>query len=275
MKNEQANGCAETTGKTCAGNCRNITGDALYPYPRVCAHRGFNSVAPENTMAAFGIAIALGAPEIELDVRFSKDGIPVVSHDDRLDRVSDGTGLVQDYTLEELRKLDFGGRFSPRFEGVRITTFEEVLQAYARQVIINLHIKSGGKEYPAENFMKIIDLLKRYDQMEHVYIMAEVSVMKRALELAPEIPRCMSSAPDHWKIVDRAIEYKCSKIQIWAPDYDQAMIDRAHENGIRCNVFYSDKPEEARKMFEMGMDTILTNDYLSIANVLNDMKNGK
>ena len=75
---------------------QSIPGDGEFPYPRVCAHRGFNTVAPENSLAAFGAAIALGAPEIELDIRFSKDGIPVVAHDSRLERVSNGSGIIEE-----------------------------------------------------------------------------------------------------------------------------------------------------------------------------------
>ena len=237
------------------------------PYPRVCAHRGFNTVAPENTLPAFGSAIALGAPEIEFDVRFTRDGVPVVCHDDRLDRISNGTGNVGDLTFEEIRKFDAGVKFSEKFAGVKIPSLEEVLAKFARHAIINLHIKSDGKEYPAEYFRKIVDLLKKYDQMEHVYLMASSDVMSLALEIAPEIPRCMAAHPDPWKIVERAIEYKCCKVQLYKDYFDQAMIDKAHDNGILCNVFWSDDPEEARRFFKMGIDTVLTNDYLAISKV--------
>ena len=252
--------------------------EKLMPYPRVCAHRGFKTVAPENTLPAFGAAIALGAPEIELDVRFTRDDVPVVCHDDRLDRVSNGTGLVQDFTFEEIRKLDAGVKFSPRFEGTKIPTFEEVLAKFARHAIINLHIKSeggdAGNTYSAEHFRRIVELLKTYDQMGHVYLMATSEIMKVALETAPEIPRCMSAddfgyplSVAGFKIVDRAIEWKCSKVQLFKPYFNQEMIDQAHANGIRCNVFWSDDPAEAAKFFDMGIDTILTNDYLTVARV--------
>ena len=249
-----------------------IEDDATMGYPRICAHRGFKTVAPENTLPAFGAAIALGAPEIELDVRFSKDGIPVVSHDDRLDRVSNGTGVIQDFTFEELRKFDFGIRFNPHFEGLRIASFEEVLAKFSRQAIINLHVKStnemGTEPYPKAQFLKIVELLDKYDQRRHTYFMATAEIMELALEYAPDIRRCMSSDPDRWAIVDRAIKYKCHKVQLFKPCYNQEMIDKAHANGIRCNFFWSDDLDEARKLLDMGVDTILTNDYLNISRVL-------
>ena len=76
---------------------------------------------------------------------------------------------------------------------------------------------------------------------------------------------------DGWNIVDRAIEYKCCKVQLFAPYFDQALIAKAHANNILCNCFYSDDPAEAVKLFEMGVDTLLTNDYLAIANATKHM----
>lgn len=202
----------------------------------------------------------------------------MVCHDDCLDRVSNGTGLVQDSSFAELRKLDAGGKFSPYFAGTKIPSFEEVLSNFARHTVINLHIKSesgcAGNSYSRDHFRQIVDLLKKYDQMHHIYLMATSEILKLALDIAPEIPRCMSAdefgyptSVAAWKIVDRAIEWKCCKVQLYKPYFDQSMIDKAHENGIRCNVFWSDEPAEAAKFFDMGIDTVLTNDYLAIEQV--------
>ena len=103
--------------------------------------------------------------------------------------------------------------------------------------------------------------------MEHVYLMATPEIMKVALDIAPEIPRCMAAFPNPLEIVDRAITWQCSKVQLFKPHFDQQMIDKAHDNGILCNVFWSDEREEARSFFEMGIDTVLTNDYLAISQV--------
>ncbi len=72
------------------------------PYPRICAHRGFNTIAPENTMPAFGAAVAMGTEEIELDIWSTKDGVLVSCHDDTLERVSNGTGKIYENSLYEI-----------------------------------------------------------------------------------------------------------------------------------------------------------------------------
>jgi len=71
-----------------------------------------------------------------------------------------------------------------------------------------------------------------------------------------------------WEIVDRAIEFGCEKVQLFKPYFNQEMIDKAHKHGIKCNVFWSDDEDETKKFLEMGIDTILTNDYNLISQVV-------
>ena len=115
-----------------------IANDEMHPYPRICAHRGLRSAAPDNSLPAFGAAIALGADEIELDVLPTKDGVLVSMHDRRLAKISDGTGLEYEYNYEELLKLDFGVKYSEEYRGLRVLTFEEVLRKLGRSVIMNI-----------------------------------------------------------------------------------------------------------------------------------------
>lgn len=243
-----------------------IPGDDKLPYPRVCAHRGFNTVAPENSMPAFGAAIALGAAEIELDVWETKDGVPVVSHDPSVERTSDGTGTITEMTFAELRRLDFGAHHAKAFAGLRIPALDEVLGQFPRQTVVNLHVKSSGTEHFSRGVIRKIDAaIRRYDCLEHVYITGRADVMEALLEAAPELMRCMGAGNDHMGVVKNAIRYKCRKLQFMKPYYTKEMIDEAHAHGIRCNMFWSDDPAEAVEMVRMGIDTILTNDYLAVA----------
>ena len=240
-------------------------------YPRICAHRGFNTVAPENSMPAFGAAVALGAAEIEFDLWYTKDGEVVSIHDDCLDRVSDGTGHVFDYTYEELLQFDFGVRFGKEYKGLRILKFEEILQKFACHCIMNVHIKTRGNqcEYDPALLDKIVSLIDAYDCRKYVYFMCgNDNFLRLAQERYPDITRCCGAGDDRFGIVDRAIRYGCKKVQLFMDGYSQEMIDRAHANGIRCNYFYCDDAEAARRMLDMGVDTILTNDYQRISSVL-------
>jgi len=251
----------------------------LMPYPRLCAHRGFNTVAPENSLPAFGAAIALGAEEIEFDIWPTKDGEIVSIHDNRIDRVSDGTGFVYEHTYEELLRYDFGAKHSEPYRGLRILTLEEILKKFAGQVIMNIHIKSpeeaeedARRYFPAdkEYAKQIVSLIDKYDARKYVYFATlSPSLLKALAEEAPDIERCCifnfadKDCPEHF--VDRALETGCTKIQLFKPYFNQATVDKAHENGILCNIFWADDPEEAVRYLKMGIDTVLTNDYNRVA----------
>ena len=244
--------------------------DDVMPYPRICAHRGFNTVAPENSLPAFGAAVALGAEEIEFDLWSTKDGVLVSCHDDTLDRVSDGTGKIRDYTYEELLDLDFGAKCGDKFKGLKICTFEEILQKFAGRVIMNIHVKIWDYDVDPQ-FEQIVGLIRRYDCEKHVYFMCSNDERFAELkEFAPDMKYCIGwdGNPDPMSMVDRAIKLGAYKIQLYKPYFNQETINRAHENGILCNVFWSDDPDEAKAFIDMGIDTILTNDYLTVANAV-------
>ena len=241
--------------------------DAAKALPkRLCAHRGFSTVAPENSLPAFGSAVALGANEIEFDLWWTKDGEIVSIHDATLDRVSNGKGKVFDHTYEELLKLDFGSKTGKHFAGLKILRFEEILAKLSCHTIMNIHMKDVGKEWDEAHVKKVLRLIDAYDARAHVYFMSSCGPLQDQLaRLAPDIPRCMGYAPNK-DIVDEAIKHKCQMVQLFKPYFDKSSVDRAHAAGMRVNVFWSDDPAEAKKFLDMGIDTILTNDYLLIAN---------
>lgn len=254
-----------------------IQNEELMGYPRVCAHRGFSAVAPENTMPAFGAAIALGAQEIEFDLWPTKDGEIVSCHDATLDRVSTGTGSILNHTYEELTKFDFGVKYDEKFKGLGIVRFEEILQKFAAHTIMNIHVKpiSLNEPYPEEMMKKIVALIRKYDCEKYVYFMLEPDEHIRQFKAyAPDIPVCVGHLDARpWSIVDRAIELHAEKVQLFKPYFNQDMIDLAHKHGIRCNVFWSDDVEETKSYIKMGIDTILSNNYLINANAVKDMIN--
>lgn len=244
----------------------------LMKYPRICAHRGFSTIAPENSMPAFGAAIALGAEEIEFDLWPTKDGRIVSCHDDTLDRVSNGTGKIYEHTYEELKHLDFGSKFSEKFKDLRVVLFEEILQKFGGQTIMNIHVKPFDGPYPTEIMKQIVALIRRYDCAKHVYFMLKRDDdIKTFQAYAPDIPICVGHDFNrNWAIVDRAIELGAQKVQLFKPYYNQEMIDKAHAHGIICNIFWSDDPEEARRFLDMGIDTILTNEYQIVSQIRNE-----
>ena len=112
-------------------------------HPLIWGHRGASGHAPENTLPAFQLAADMGADGVELDVQLTRDGIPVICHDETVDRTSNGAGWLKDFTYSEIRKLDFSCG-NAAYEGVRIPALEEVLDLLAPTgLTINIEIKTG------------------------------------------------------------------------------------------------------------------------------------
>lgn len=109
----------------------------------VAGHRGYSGRFPENTLLAYREAAEAGCDVIELDVTLSKDEIPVISHDNHLERVSDGKGMIADYSCEELKKLDFGFKKGKMFRGLKIPTFREAMELLKEypEVIVDVDFK--------------------------------------------------------------------------------------------------------------------------------------
>ena len=237
--------------------------DRYMPYPRLCAHRGYNTVAPENTMPAFGAAVAMGAEEIEFDIWATKDGEMVTAHDPGLERVSDGVGAIWEHTLSELKALDFGSRFDAKFKDLRIPTFEEILRKLAGRVIMNIHVKIWDVEDSDLKIEEIASLLEKYDCTRHVYFMStNTAALLKMRERLPQALYCQGAGKGNAAMIEAAIENGFDKVQIvsWHP-YDKEMIERCHAHGIKVNFCQCDKVEDARRLLDMGVDCILTNDF--------------
>ena len=265
--------------------------DTVMNYPRICAHRGFSAVAPENSLPALGAAIALGTDEIEFDLWPTADGEIVSIHDKTLDRVSDGEGNVWEKTLEELEALDFGVKAGDSYKGMKILKFEDILKKFSCHAVMNIHLKtpSNDFDYDPEVMKKIIDLIRQYDCDKYVYFMSgNNKVLAMLQEMAPDLPRCVGAGDQPLALVERALKYGCKKIQIakelhrgkpnhfvLTKEQIQTMINEAHEHGIVCNMFWSDDPEETKEFLDMGIDTILTNEFLQVEQVARPYKKYK
>lgn len=242
------------------------TFDQDLAYPRICAHRGFSAAMPENTLPSFASATVLGADEIELDVRLTRDECLVSIHDGRLDRVSNGHGELSDRTLAELKSLDFSAGHTA-WQGIRIPTFEEILDRLAGLVIMNLHMKIWEGDAPDAKMDEMISLVRKHGCEKHVYFASNSSRAAVLLrEKAPEMRYCLiwDGKEDADGLVSRAIECGAYKVQFDREHVDAAAVARAHDHGILCNLFYSDDAEDAERFWEMGVDTILTNELLRV-----------
>lgn len=229
--------------------------------PRIIAHRGASGNAPENTLAAIQLASDYGASWIEIDVNISRDGIPVLFHDDGLDRCSNGRGLVIEHDLAALKSLDAGSWFGSEFKDERIATFTECLQlASELNLGINLEIKPcSGWELPTTD--AIADLLNQLPELPDIVISSfSHVVMQRASVRLPQIPRSSLYlvAPPDWQQL--ASEVGASNIHLHANSLlTKEKTDAYKEQGLGVYCYTVNTAESAGKLFEIGVDGVFTN----------------
>ncbi len=148
----------------------------------IWAHRGASAQAPENTLAAFGLALELGADGIELDVHLSRDEVPVVIHDETLERTTDGRGKVADRTWADLRALDAGRWFAPSFAGEPVPSLQQALDLVGMRARINVEIKSAAAG------QAVLTLLERYPRCQVLVSSFDHRVLARMRRAAPHLP---------------------------------------------------------------------------------------
>jgi len=222
---------------------------------KFCAHRGVSALMPENTLPAFAAALALGADEIEFDVRATKDHKLIVSHDNTLERISDGSGKLEEHTLAELLDRNIGVKCGWT---VNFCTAEQVFSQLANRITFNIHLKESGEN--GWMIRELAELIDKYDARESAYFAASPDQLFWLQKLAPDIPRVAIQLPeDEIGIFDMAKKYDCAGVQFWYGLFDTALVDKMHDAGIFCNVFFADDIKTYQEYFDMGLDTLLTN----------------
>lgn len=156
------------------------------------AHRGASHYAPENTMAAFSMAVQMQSDMIELDVLLSGDGVPVVIHDLNLKRTTNGTGMVSEHSLKELKDLDAGLWFSDKFRSEKIPELEEVLSWASGKISLNIEIKTEAVTDTVKNGIveKSVNLVRKYQMEQHVIFSSfDYRALIHLQSVAPDLPK--------------------------------------------------------------------------------------
>ena len=228
------------------------------------AHRGASAYNPENTLEAFSRAVEQGADCIELDVHLSKDGEIVVAHDARLERVSNGTGYINDHTLEELKSLNFN-RLFPDSPACRIPTLSEVFLLIdghnTRALTVNIELKTTERLYP-ELPEKLAALTAEYKMEERVIYS---SFNHYSLHHIKKInPSAKIGLLYELGMVDPWVYANYLKADAIHPYYYviaalPETVEHCHKNGVKVNVWTVDDPQAIKLMLQCGVDGIITN----------------
>lgn len=228
---------------------------------RIYAHRGASKEAPENTMAAFELAVELGAEGFELDVHLSKDGKLVVIHDETLKRTTGVEGYVKQYTYEELKSFDNGSWFSDEFIGSSIPLLEDVIWLVKRKsLLLNIEIKGGGYFYPGIED-EVVEAIKKFDLIDSVVVSSfnhySLLEIKRLCSDVKTGVLYVAGLYEPWNYAKTVLADAIHPNYITlAPE----IIEGAKRNKYLINTYTVDDESSIRKLILAGVDGIITND---------------
>jgi glycerophosphoryl diester phosphodiesterase len=244
----------------------------LYRDPKkivTTGHRGFSGRYPENTLIAFRKALRVPVDIIEFDVRSSRDDVPVILHDETIDRTSNGTGLPRDHTLEELRQLNFshwhaaqrdGHRLErPAYPDVTIPTLEEALDCLKGKAGLNIQVC----DTTAPVLSEICRLYHSYDLYDEGYLsMSTFGGAELVRALNPRIELCILERQNAMDatLLKEMKDYGCTFVQPGRKAVTPEFCSIVKDLGLCANMFWSNTDEDNRKYIGYGLQGILT-DY--------------
>jgi glycerophosphoryl diester phosphodiesterase len=243
--------------------------ESISAQPLVIAHRGASAYAPENTMAAFELAIDLGADAIELDLRQTKDSVLVFLHDADVDRTTNGTGNVKDFTFSELQKLDVDSWFDKEFSDEKIPSLQEVVDLLVDSTLIIIELKEGNETYPGieEN---VVSLIKENGiEAQTILKSFDPNVLERLRKIDPTIPLLYVYAvriPWLGMIIDRGVTFDSVydlDVEYLQPHrffLSKSFVEDAHAKGYKIISWGVNSTEAISESLDFGVDGIET-DY--------------
>ena len=199
---------------------------------QIIAHRGASAERPENTLASTRRAIETGATAIEVDVRTSKDGQLILSHDATLDRMTSGSGPIAERTLAELKQLDAGSKFSPEFRGERMATLAEALEVCRGKIDVLLDLKEQGDEY-TERVVRLIQ--SKGEPRRTIVGVRSLDQARQFRRLLPEARQLgLIAKPEE---IEAYAQAGVEMIRLW-PRWlnDVSLVDRVRKAGVKLHL---------------------------------------
>jgi glycerophosphoryl diester phosphodiesterase len=221
----------------------------------IWAHRGASANAPENTLAAFRAAEKAGADGIELDIHLSRDGVPVVIHDDTLDRTTNGRGPVADKRWSEIRRLDAGKWFSANFAGEHPPSLEEVLTLVSDRLRLNLEIKDPRAG------TAVLHLLAEFPRARVLVSSFDYGLLENLRREAPNLPLAFLIDSPFWRrAFSRAVACGAEALNPRHDRLSRTLLAACRERGLAVYPWTVDEPGLLLRMRRVEVDGVFTND---------------
>ena len=241
------------------------------PIPAIIAHRGASAYAPENTLAAFELAVRQKADAIELDVKLTKDNHVVVFHDQTLERTTGVQGRVIDAKLADLRGLDAGSHFDVAYWGETIPTLDEVFELVGRQILTNVELTNYAS--PTDHLPeRVAEIVKSHNLAERVMFSSFNPIaLLRIHRKLPEVPiglLALDGSKGFWARSRLGELLRYQSLHIALEDVAASLVDRIHRQSCRLLVYTVNQAEDMRRLLQIGVDGIFTDDPLTARRIL-------
>src|SRR5476649_1150751 len=234
---------------------------SVWPYPRIVAHRGGGSLAPENTLAAIDMGAKYGHTMIEFDAKLAQDGEIFLLHDDTLNRTSNGWGVAGELSWNKLHELDAGGWYSAAFKGEKLPTLAQVAERCAQhKMMANIEIKpttGTDKQTGTQVALAARELWKDL-AVPPLLSSFEFDALVAAKKAVPELPRglLMDAWRDDWKTLTDELD--CVSLHLNHKVLNAERVKEIKDAGLHILVYTVNKPERARELLGWGVDCICT-----------------
>lgn len=239
----------------------------------IFAHRGYSASYPENTMKAFKEAEKTGCDGIELDVQLTKDGEVIVIHDEKVDRTTNGSGYVKDFTFKDIRNLDASYQHKMLFKKEPIPSLKEVLEwLQTNQLHCNIELKNGIIPYEGME-EAVISLIREYGMSNRVILSSfnHYSVVY-CYRIAPDIetaPLLAEGLYMPWVYAQSIRAKAIHPKHLAAPN---ELITSAMENGIAVRPYTVNKESDMKRLFDVGCTAFITDDPARALRVKKQLK---
>lgn len=226
--------------------------------PKVIGHRGAKAYAPENTLESIATAASIGVDWVELDVKLTRDGVPIIFHDEELNRTTNGSGLVAQTDYEDIKQLEAGSWFGDSFAGIKIPTLEEAVDIVLRHDLgLNLEIKPcpGREKETAE--VALDEISQYWNERDKLLISSFQHVsLETAMDLAPDFARGLliggEEMPENWKNMADYLDVKT--INLGSRLVTREIADEVMDMEKPLLVYTVNDPMEARALQRLGVD---------------------
>lgn len=227
----------------------------------VFAHRGAESIAPENTKIAFETALNHGAKAIELDVQLTKDNVPVVVHDFVLKRYNKNATLpVNQYTFDEIQTIDVGSYFNESFADAVIPSLKSVLESMPDNILINIEIKNSPVPHQGIE-EKVAELIETHYNIENIIVSSfDHGALKRIAHYNPNIKLGFLI---HFPLIDvgkyvRSTGLNAVSVHPYKKIVDEAFIAECHQHNLKVYPYTVSGADDYNRLTELGVDGFFT-----------------